>query len=255
MLGRLGDFIDWLGYRRALRRWSRAADQVGQLDLAALRSLRQQARQLKRRLDRVIYLADGRLARPLAGSTAIRKPLHTDWAYRPECWRGSISPNGLAAVKTETRFGDEATIHHDCPLAELTLRQTRNSREEDLAPYALRLEAFRFEGTFLSLVIDLPLGAVQGLLKKHLFRLDCLLEMERPQEVFARLNIRHGPNTEQVVRSLQAGEAMVEFDLAYTKINEKRVERIWLDLIFNDPAFNQIILRDVTLTRRPRAEL
>ena len=48
---------------------------------------------------------------------------------------------------------------------------------------------------------------------------------------------------------------MVEFDLAYSKINEKRVEKLWVDLIFEGPEMNQIILRDVTFSRRPRAEL
>ena len=48
---------------------------------------------------------------------------------------------------------------------------------------------------------------------------------------------------------------MVEFDLTYTKINEKRVEKLWIDLIFEGPEMNQIILRDVTVSRRPRAEL
>ena len=48
---------------------------------------------------------------------------------------------------------------------------------------------------------------------------------------------------------------MVEFDLAYTKMNEKRIERMWVDLIFVGPEMNQIILRDVTFSRRPRAEL
>ena len=48
---------------------------------------------------------------------------------------------------------------------------------------------------------------------------------------------------------------MVEFDLAYTKLNEKRVERIWLDLIFEGPEMNQVTIRDLTLSRYPRAEL
>ena len=47
----------------------------------------------------------------------------------------------------------------------------------------------------------------------------------------------------------------MEFDLAYTRIDDRRVERIWVDLIFEGPEMNQIILRDVTVTRRPRAEL
>jgi hypothetical protein len=54
---------------------------------------------------------------------------------------------------------------------------------------------------------------------------------------------------------LNEEEVMVEFDLAYSKMNEKRVERLWVDLIFEGPEMNQVILRDVTFSRRPRAEL
>jgi Family of unknown function (DUF6478) len=116
---------------------------------------------------------------------------------------------------------------------------------------------FRFDGSFLSIVIDLPEDAVRGLKLRHLIRLDVIVEMEKPLEIFARLNIKHGPNVEQIVRELPLNEqeVMVEFDLAYTKINEKRIERIWVDLIFEGPEMNQLILHDVTFSRRPRAEL
>ena len=50
------------------------------------------------------------------------------------------------------------------------------------------------------------------------------------------------------------GEFAVEFDLSVTRINEARVDRAWVDLIFEGPEMNQIVLRDVTLSRRPRAE-
>jgi hypothetical protein len=87
--------------------------------------------------------------------------------------------------------------------------------------------------------------------------MDVIVEMEKPLEIFARLNIKHGPNVEQIVRELPLNEeeVMVEFDLAYSKMNEKRVERLWVDLIFEGPEMNQVILRDVTFSRRPRAEL
>ena len=75
-------------------------------------------------------------------------------------------------------------------------------------------------------------------------------------ELFARLNIKHGPNTEQIVRELplHSDEIMVEFDLAYSNINEKRIERAWIDLIFENPQMSQTVLRDLTFSRRPRAE-
>jgi len=230
---------------------------AGSADLMRLRRIRTRARQLRRRMDRVLHVADARLTLPLIGTNAIQKPLHSDWAYRPELWRGPLNPPGMAAIQSKAKIGDEVTVFHDCQISELTVRQIRNTREEDLAPFGLRLDVFRFDGSFLSLAIELPDSAVDGLLRRHLLRLALVVEMEQPLEIFARLNIKHGPNTEQLVRELPLGDdnAAVEFDLAYSNLNEKRVERAWIDLIFEGPEMNQIVLRDVTLSRRPRAEV
>ena len=97
---------------------------------------------------------------------------------------------------------DGTTIFHDCRRSELTVRQIRNTREADIAPFGFRMDVFRFDGSFLSLVIDLPEEAARGLKPKHLIRLDVIVEMEKPLEIFARLNIKHGPNVEQIVREL-----------------------------------------------------
>ncbi len=244
-------------HRRMLRVWSRAARQAARRRprrrCAACAS---RARQIRRRIDQVLFVADARLTLPLIGSNAIPKPLHCDWAYRPELWRGPITPPGRAAVDSRAMIGDEATMFHDCVISELTIRQIRNTPRRGYRPLRPRMDVFRFDGSFLSLVIDLPAEAAQGLKRRHLVRLAAIVESEKKIEIFARLNIRHGPNTEQIVRELPLGEdeVMVEFDLAYTKLNEKRVERLWLDLIFEGPEMNQIVLRDITLTRRPRAE-
>lgn len=254
---RLGGLIDGRLHRRILRRWGRVAKQASKLDLELLRLMRNRAREIRRLLDRVIYVAEGRLTLPSVGSNAIVKPLYTDWAYRPELWRGPISPLGMVAVESKTEYGSEVKVFHDCRATELTLRQTRNSRESDLAPFGLRMDVFRFDGSFLSLVVELPKSAVQDLERRHVIRLAVVVEVEKPLEIFARLNVKHGPNVEQIVRELPLGEdeVMVEFDLAYTKMNEKRIEKMWLDLIFEGAEMNQILLRDVALTRRPRAEM
>lgn len=254
---KIGGLFDRLLMRHALRRWRAVAAGAEGMDLATLRAMRGSARQTRREIDRLLHVVDGRLSLPAIGSDVIRKPLMSDWAWRPELWRGPVSPPGLAAVENRATFGDEATIFHDCERSELTIRQIRNTRECDLAPFGVRMDVFRFSGSFLSLVIDLPAEAVTGLTLTHVIRMEAAVEMERPLEIFARLNVRHGPNTEQLVRELplQSDEVMVEFDLAYTKMNEKRVERAWIDLIFEGPEMNQIILRDVTFSRRPRAEL
>ncbi|MEO0939449.1 MAG: DUF6478 family protein [Pseudomonadota bacterium] len=251
------NLVDRMSHRRALRRWARAARKAAQTPLAKLRAQRLDARAMRAHLDRLIHVADERLALPAIGSGAFAKPHNADWAWRPELWRGSLPTPGLSSVQTKSMLGAEATLFHDCTFSELTLRQLRNSREEDLAPYGLRMDVFRFDGSFLSLVLDLPRGATDGLKRSHLVRMDTVVELEKPIEIFARLNIKHGPNTEQIVRELPLHEedVMVEFDLAYSNLNEKRVEKAWIDLIFEGPEMNQVTLRDVTFSRRPRAAL
>ncbi|WP_417246366.1 DUF6478 family protein [Celeribacter sp.] len=257
MLRRLRNQIEKRFNTLSIRRWARRANMAESLSLRALRRLRGQARALRWEIDRFLFVADGRLALPLIGSNAMQLPLYTDWSYRPELWRGPITRQGASAVPSKTEIGSEVTLYHDCQISELTYRQVRNTSEEDLAPFGLRLEVFRFDGSFLSLSIELPEDACDGLSRRHLVRLDYTVDLEKELEIFARFNVKHGPNMEQVVRELplHTDEGYVEFDLAYTKLNEKRVEKIWIDLIFEGPEMNQVFIRDLTLSRRPRAEL
>lgn len=252
-----GGMLDVMLHQRSLRRWARAARRADNCDLETLRGQHNRARTLKFHLDRLLHRADERLALPLPGSNSFPRPFNCDWAWRPEFWRGRLPIPGISAVENKTKFGDQVSLFHDCANSELTLRQIRNMREQDLAPYGLALDVFRFDGSYLSIVIDLPDQAIVGLKRSHLVRMDTIVEVEKPLEIFARINIQHGPNLEQIVRELPLDDAevMVEFDLAYTDLNEKRIEKAWVDLIFEGPAMNQITLRDVTLSRRPRAEL
>jgi len=257
MAKRFNNLIERIAQHRAMRRWNRLSSAAADMEIAELRSTRARARALLHPLREVVHVADSRLMLPLVGSNAIQSPPNSDWIYRPEIWRGPLAPRGMAAVRNKAGLGGEATVFHDCKTSELTLRQIRNTRKRDLAPFGLNMDVLNFDGSYLSLVLNLPNEAVQGLKKKHLFRMEAIVEMEKPLEIFARLNIKHGPNTEQIVRELplDQGEVVVEFDLAYTKLNEKRAERIWIELIFEGPQMNQVVLRDITFSRRPRAEL
>lgn len=250
-------FMDRLLQKRLMRHWRGAARAADQAELTVLRQQRNQARHLRGQLDALMHVADSRLARPRIGSNTFYRPGGTIWSWRPQLWRGPLGKKGLSAVASKTKLGDEVTLFHDCKISELTLRQIRNVREEDLAPFALRMDVFRFDGSFLSLVVDFPPHAAEGLQRRHLIRMSSIIDAEKPIEVFARLNIKHGPNTEQVVLELPVNQAevVVEFDLAYSDLNEKRVERMWLDLIFEGPEMNQITIRDLTLCRYPRAEM
>ncbi|MGR3839864.1 MAG: DUF6478 family protein [Cognatishimia sp.] len=244
--------------QRGLNRyWSGTAKHVRDMELGPLKTRRLQARRLRAHLDEVISVADGQLALPVIGSNSFFIPHGTDWSWRPRLWRESLPQKGMVAVESREPLGEEITLFHDCDHSELTLRQLRNTREKDLAPYGLRMDVFGFDGSFLSLVLDMPEAATEGLSRDHVIRMTTIVEMEKPLEIFARLNIKHGPNTEQIIRELPLNkeDISVEFDLAYTKMNEKQFEKAWIDLIFEGPEMNQVILRDLNFSRRLRAEI
>ena len=244
-------------HRRMLARWRRAARDAASAELGALRIQRQQARQLHAPLQELTHTANTRLALPRIGSTTFPRPAGTDWSWRPQAWRSPLAQRGVAPAVHKSPLGDELLLFHDCRKEELALAQTRNGDAADFAPFGVTLDVFHFSGSYLSLVVEIPAASCEGLQKRHLIRLGAVIDREQPITIYARLNVKNGPNTEQILMTLpdDGPETMVEFDLAYSQLNEKRAERMWVDLMFENPQMNQIAIRDLNLSRYPRAEI
>lgn len=246
--------------RLMLRRLARAADRAqGVVDRQPAPALRALHKDLRRtgeqldQLDRSTTRALDRLQAPLP-----RPDAHSDWIWRHDIWHAAL-PDRIGGA-SGVEIADGIKLFHDCPMQEVMLRQCRATAQPPAPPYALALEVYGFAGSFLSLAVDLPETAAQRLRLRHVIGARITLTLERPVEVFARLNIRHGPNTEHAVREIshQGGgrhNADIGFDLAYTSMNEKRVEALWLDLIFEAPAMNRIVIEDLTLYRHLRADI
>lgn len=253
----LQDQFDRFLQRRAIKRWRNAARDAATANLAQLDRKNEVAKRTARAISAFRHEADSRLALPRIGSTAFPQPPGTDWAWRPNPWRAPVSPAGIAPALPKSELTDELVIFHDCKLAEISLRQSRNARADDLSPFGISLEVLEFKGSYLSLVVEIPQASCTGLKKRHLIRLSAVIYREKPTTIYARLNVKNGPNTEQVLLVLpdDKAETMVEFDLAYSGLNEKRAERMWIDLMIESPAMNKIDFRDLTLCRYPRAEI
>lgn len=247
--------------RRALQRATRAAAGIARsatdVPLDELRADLTEAWATRRAVDSAIAAADMRLARPAIGSRAIARPAEADWAWRAEAMRLPLDRAGLAPVTSRADVGRGLTVFHDCPLSEITLRQHRNSSAGDTAPFSLIMDVMGFNGSFLSLALDLPDSLHDGLTRAQLLRVAAVIRIERPVTVFARLNIKHGPNTEQQLYEMGApGDTQqVEFDLAYIDFAPERVDRMWIDLILNQPAMTRVQIADLTVIRMPRAEI
>lgn len=240
------------------RQWAGFVRDADQMSQGRLRQLGEEADDLRVLLEHFGQKSDGRGNLHRAELAHYALPLGTDWRGRPDSLAGRVSPPGIAAPAPGTRLGQEATIWHDCDHRAVILRQVRNSGATQMSPYGLRLEVLGFSGSFLSVSIDLPSSALEGLTGNHILRVETSLFVETPLDIYARLNLTHGPNTEEVLRHLGGVNAagmhqhVTEFDLAPLDLNETRLEKIWLDLIFDKPVMNAIEIRDLVCSRHPR---
>lgn len=248
--------------RQALEDWQRLSGETGQLPLRRLRTLQDEAQQMRRTTDRFLARAQLRLDGAQRSADLLSLPRGTDWRWRPSFLSARISPTGIAAPASETRLGEEAAVWHDCNASALILRQIPNRSASDLAPFGLQLETLGFSGSYLSVSVDMPDSALQGLTRSHIVRLDMTVSVESPISIYGRLNVGHGPNTDELLRHLGdlapgpwAVTKTVEFDLHYIQMNEKRLEKLWLDIIFEAPQMNSVRIRDLFLSRHLRADM
>lgn len=253
-------WLDRVARERAHRGWAELARSKLDFGSGRRRALREEAIDLRRKLDLFLMRTDQRRDLARESLDALHLPVGTDWRWRPIFMTSPIRPTGIASPENGERLGDEAAVWHDCAERALILEQIQNLRATDLSPFGMRLEVFGFSGSYLAVSIDLPVVALDGLTRGHILRLETGLGIERDMRVYARLNVANGPNTDQVLHQLaglapgQQSRQVTEFDLAYTEINEKRLEKIWIDLIFEAPFMNALEIRELFVSRHLRAD-
>lgn len=185
-------------------------------------------------------------ALPLQGwDTSVRLPL----------WRAATATAMQTCPGNGTRIGEGVHLFHDCPRSEISLRQTKQTQG---APYGLTVEVFGFEGSFLSIAVDVPDAVTTQVTPSHVIRAALDRRIELGGAVYLRLNVQSGPNTEQILRMIAGEEGLgwVEFDLGYVpELTDRVIDKMWLDVILENPAANRFELRDMTLAYRRRADM
>lgn len=244
-----------------LRRWRKALEQAETLPVATLAGMQRDIHAMRHEVDTLAARTRDALTSRIAAEDGIARPEHCDWAYRPAPWRNAMHPRGRVSVPSPTDLGGGVRLFHDAGDPEITLTQQPRAampaKHISGAAYGIVLEVYRFDGSFISLAQDLPEEASRDLGLSHVICVSLTVEREHPVEIYARLNIQHGPNTETLVREVHVvGETgTAEFDLAYSRVNEKRIEKAWLDLIIEGPEMTRVALWDMTMTRAPRADI
>lgn len=173
----------------------------------------------------------------------------SDWLWPVRLWAAEPGEGVGTAPGTELALG--VALWHDDPKAALSVS---SSSEGGVA-----IRTFDFEGSFVSLAVGLPEVAAKDLSRSYIIRAELHVATETALPLYARLNLRHGPNTEELPLPLKPehpeGLAVAEFDLAYADFNERRLSAIWLDLIAERPRMTAIRFSGLVLSRRPRADV
>lgn len=244
------------GLGQTLKRWQRALRAPTELSSTELKRMNGEIRDMRDRLDTMAAQSRSALLSRTTASDGIERPDQCDWATRPAPWREEMRPRGMVGLSSPTPLPGGATVFHDANHAEMSLRQERAPHWVPGAQFGLVLEVYRSDGSFVSFVQDLPPEALVGLTRNHFISINLVADREQPVEIYARLNIQHGPNVEQIVRQVEfeGTQGQAEFDLAYSKINERRLEKAWLDLIVEGPKMTRVALWDMVMLRAPRAD-
>ncbi|PWJ17461.1 DUF6478 family protein [Jannaschia seohaensis] len=190
---------------------------------------------------------------PRSDPAVTDRPALADWAWRPVAWsrplggmQGPIAPGGQV-------LAPGCTLFHDDRADAVALHQ--RATPEGPTAFALELTLSAFAGSYLSFAIDLPRDAATTLTRSHVLRIDAVAQ--GADALFARLNLRHGPDTDALTDRLRPEGAglRTELDLGFTPLAAGGVTAAWVDLSLSPTTELSVTLTDLVLTRRPRAEL
>ncbi len=175
-------------------------------------------------------------------------PPGTSWA-----WRADLAPGGATLwpgrwVEPGAAVAPSLKVFHEGPAPAAVMAA---------GAAGLAVWATETAGAFVSVVVDLPEAGVAGLGGRRLVSLASRARLTAARPLHGRLNLRHGPNTARQTRPARLGDGLLlaEFDLAYMGLSHAPVLAAWIDLFVERPAGAALILTDLTVSHRPRAEL
>ena len=172
------------------------------------------------------------------------------WYWVPQLWCDGATGVSHPQIASNTPLCDGVKLFHSAEAQSVGISSLTEGENTAIA-VDVRSDLLNY----LSLVIDLPDQIARTLTRDQIVELDAHISaLDSP--VYARLNLRYGPNTEHMNILLydHQDQTKAEFDLWYSKLNAPRMEKAWIDLIVDNPPVGQITISDLALTRRKRAQ-
>lgn len=183
-----------------------------------------------------------------------QRPIGTDWVWRPAVFGTNLPDSVCIPAFSPATLGRDLSLFHDCPLVQISLRQEYTAQPDR---FAIRLETFAFQGSYMSMVLEVPPAICADLHVDHLIRLSVCLDTKQPVTLSARLNAVHGSDVAQLQETLVAEGAcrVAEFDLLDIPLARHGVDRFWIDIFIDCPAPSSLLLQEISVMRCQRADI
>lgn len=245
----VSDLLRAFRLKRARRHWSALPGFIARAGHDDLAEIGAQAKTMEKLVARVKTSLAKRYADVHAQLPDA--PPRSEEQHVPGPWLMRVSPCRVFPGRGQTRLG-EVELFHDGQICEVTCQQA--VFEDELG---VDIDALGFDGSYVSMVLQTPAGFRENLTRSTLIGATIDARDETNAPLHLRLNVRHGPNIERMVREVEVnrGRQMIEFDIFHTDVEPSDISEVWLDLILNNVRMNRFVIRGVQIFRRPRAHV
>ena len=185
----------------------------------------------------------------------IRKPARCLGSYRAGVLAQEMSPNSLVGVSGNVALHQDMRLYHDCGLKEVTLRQLAGQKKSVGAPYKLVTDVLDFDGQYMSYSLDIPTELYQGLNPDELYKVVVILRSETPMSALVRLNLELGPEVKYLEQALDLTGQSVELSFDPWSFDLSKMSKIWVDILFNAPRYQRMVLEDFVVHRCLKPEI
>src|SRR6056300_772695 len=170
-------------------------------------------------------------------------PLNCDWAWRAAEFYQSNAISQISSPQSGMDIGPSSKLFYNGTDGQISVFADVPAMGS--GPIGLGLAIYEFTGDFLSLAFAVPDAAAQGMTKFTLFQCDMMTVVDHPVTFYLRLNVKYGPSVAKFTQTVETkgGHHCVSFDLGFYPFQVGDFSKLWLDLIIDSPAQNQIVIQ------------
>jgi Family of unknown function (DUF6478) len=235
--------IDWL-LQYDVRLWRRISLKISGYSHRDLRGVLYYARPLHRRLSHFIRVSDNRLK-----EAEKLQPYNGQAVWRHSAFRYLLPNHGIVAPISGACIWDGCRVVHDCSFKEITVRQIERADNSSRSLYAISVETYHVNGSFFSVVFDLPIEVLRHAKDTGSVSAYILLDTSVKSSSLLRMNVRANGKNIRITRDiLSCGYSESRFELSECVSDLRDIEAVSIEVVMELHMMSNLIIHDFFCT-------